>query len=165
MKPILFLIITTINLFYNQAFAIKENRIIRVGYVDYNKIINKLDSSGKIVSSIEDIQNSYKEKIQTLEKEILSLENNLENDPAVANINHLVNLLNEKRLELSILKANSQAEISKMVDNLLAPIKDKATQIIQQKAKQLGFDIIIDSSAVMIGKNSLDITNIILASL
>jgi Skp family chaperone for outer membrane proteins len=164
MKKITFLL-TLIFIFASlPSFAIKENRIIRVGYANYNKIIAKIQGEN-VLSSIKDLESSYADKINSLQKEVDSLSQDLQNDPSSSNVNSTVVEYNKKRLDLEILKAQARSEISKKTKSLLDTLKSRIDGVIKQKAKQLGFDIIIDSSMVMIANPDLDITNAVLASL
>jgi outer membrane protein len=152
------IVILTVLLFSYNSYSTAENniRFIDVDYIYKNSIAGK-----KVNKQIESNLKKINEEFSNYKKELNEDQNKLSNQKNVLSKEEL-----EKKsvdLETKVIKYNKiilkkKNELSNYTNNVRINFYTNLTKIVQDYATKNSIDIIIKKKDILIGKNTLDIT-------
>lgn len=169
MKKILFLAMLFSFLFSANIFS-----QLKIGYVDSESIMKNLpdaqDAQQKIDAQIDEwqkelttLQNDWKKKYEDYERRKLIMSNQKK-----AEVEKELVTLEEKVDQFRNSKFGANGELFKKQEELMKPIHNQIFNVIQEIAKQDGYDFVFDRSGDLIflyAKEEHDLTNKVLSKL
>lgn len=161
------------------SFMLSHSQTTRVAYVDSEIIINQLPEAQEVKAKLEAEQKLYLDTITVAENEIKSKAEVLKakyedaqkkieagqitQDQAKAieiELGKMQEEIQELDQKLAAYKQNVQQALLSLQAELFKPVREKITKAIEQLAKELKYNIVLDkaSDAVIYGDKEIDIT-------
>jgi outer membrane protein len=165
-------------LFIAAGFA-RVDAQVKIAFVDSDAIIKQLPEAQAVQKKMEDLQKQYLDTISGKESEIKSKAEDfkakyedaqkqiesgkLSGDQAKTVETQLTEMQNEiQRLDqdLAAYKQGIQQTLVSTQSGLFKPVKDKITKVIEDVAKEMKYNIVLDkaSDALIYGDKDIDIT-------
>ena len=140
--------------------ASKAEQIIK--FVNIDKILNETNIGKKILSKIKNIDKENIEKLESFEKEIKDIQNNISQKKNIISQQEFekeVNDLNKKVSDFNDRKNNMVKEINQIKNKELNQFLNDIKPIIQNYMNDNSIDMIINSKNIFIGNINSDLTN------
>ena len=134
----------------------------KIAYIDLDLVIKKSDLGKKISKKLENTKNintkeikNREELIKNLEGEIKKKQNILSQDELKTEITNLQNQINE----FNSYKAQIKDDFNKLKNDEILKFFSKVDPLIRSFLNENSIDILFNNKNVVVGKDSLDITN------
>lgn len=159
-----------IALFAIALFFVGDVSAQKIGYVNSQEIINEMPAVKEANSNIEAFQSQLQRKgqemVQALQTKYADIEKNRDNYSPVQ-LEQEAQKLKEEEAKILEFDQTSQQKILEKSESLLAPIRQKIQDAINQVSKDKGFDYVFDYSLgfVLYADPSTDISSDVKAKL
>lgn len=142
---------------------------MKVGYVDMQKTIQSTEAGKKAKKELETEFNAKKKKLESREKELKDLKEDLDKKAMVMAEDVLAKKqkeFQEKMFEYQKQVAQSQQEISEKERDLTKPILEKIRKVIDKLANSDGYTVILEKNeqSVLWAKKEIDITDKVIST-
>ena len=142
---------------------------VSIAIVDLELAISSTAEGKRAQASLESFYNQKQAEIKKLEAELEAMDKNIKaevqagmlSDAALAERQRA---LEAKYMEYQQLVYSAEQEMQNMQMNALNSIYDKLTATASRVAKEKGYSLVVDSSAVLFNDPSLDITDQVIAA-
>lgn len=154
-------------LFSVASYAAEGTKIV---YVDMQKAIQGTKEGAKAKKELESEYNAKKKKLQGTEEKLKKMQEDLEKKAMVLSDEVRTKKQQEFQEEMFAyqkLVGQSQQEIQKREGDLTKPILDKMLKVIEQLAKDKGYDMILEkgqSNVIVWAKKDSEITDAVIAA-
>ena len=145
-------------LFSNYCFA------INIVVIDLEEIIDNNKNYMEAIAKIEDDQKLNSKDLNTIEIELNSMFEEIEDSKLLLNENELNNLITNYNNQLSDFSNKVDLfnlHYEKQIINIRKTILAEIIKIVEKYAKNNNIDLILDSTSYLIATNEINITNII----
>lgn len=126
---------------------------VKIGYVDMQKAIQSTDAGKKAKTELEGEFEKKKKDLQKKEADLKKMGEDLEKKKSVLSEEALGKKQAEFQEEMLKYRDNlgkSQLEIQKKERDLTAPILEKMKKVIEKVAKDKGYNMILENSAMVL---------------
>ncbi len=153
MRSLIFLFLITIystNLFATKIFVI-----------DVEKLINENIYYEKFMEEIEKNQISEKNELNLIEKEIVDLQNEIEQSKLILDQNEINKLIEDYNIQLNkfnILIESYNLHYQNEIINKRKIVLKEIIVLVEKFAKDNNIDIVLDSNNYLVASNSINIT-------
>lgn len=153
MRSLIFLFLITIystNLFATKIFVI-----------DVEKLINENIYYEKFMEEIEKNQISEKNELNLIEKEIVDLQNEIEQSKLILDQNEINKLIEDYNIKLNkfnILIESYNLHYQNEIINKRKIVLKEIIVLVEKFAKDNNIDIVLDSNNYLVASNSINIT-------
>ena len=153
MRSLIFLFLITIystNLFATKIFVI-----------DVEKLINENIYYEKFMEEIEKNQISEKNELNLIEKEIVDLQNEIEQSKLILDQNEINKLIEDYNIKLNkfnILIESFNLHYQNEIINKRKIVLKEIIVLVEKFAKNNNIDIVLDSNNYLVASNSINIT-------
>ena len=153
MRSLIFLFLITIyspNLFATKIFVI-----------DVEKLINENIYYEKFMEEIEKNQISEKNELNLIEKEIVDLQNEIEQSKLILDQNEINKLIEDYNIKLNkfnILIESYNLHYQNEIINKRKIVLKEIIVLVEKFAKDNSIDIVLDSNNYLVASNSINIT-------
>ena len=153
MRSLIFLFLITIystNLFATKIFVI-----------DVEKLINENIYYTKFMEEIEKNQISEKNELNLIEKEIVDLQNEIEQSKLILDQNEINKLIEDYNIKLNkfnILIESYNLHYQNEIINKRKIVLKEIIVLVEKFAKDNNIDIVLDSNNYLVASNSINIT-------
>ena len=161
MKKILFQIII-IFFFFNLNITYADNKVY---FIDIDRVLKNSNFGKSILKKIKILNDNNIKELQeneTLLKKIDNSINSKKNIISKEEYNKELNVLKEKIKKYKIIKDKMVVNFEKEKNRNLKNFFDQVSPIIQDYMNDNSIDILLENKNVFIGKNNLDLTEIII---
>ncbi len=134
----------------------------KIGYVDLQRTLNETGAGKAARKKLEADKDAKQKELDKKQKELQKLAEDLEKQQAVLKpevLNKKRQELQEKYVALQQTYLQLQQDLAKNEAKLVREIFNKASPAIQKIAKDEGFSMIVDQSAILWAGQGLDITD------
>ena len=153
MRSLIFLFLITIyspNLFATKIFVI-----------DVEKLINENIYYEKFIQEIEKNQINEKNELNLIEKEIVDLQNEIEQSKLILDQNEINKLIEDYNIQLNkfnILIESYNLHYQNEIINKRKIVLKEIIVLVEKFAKDNNIDIVLDSNNYLVASNSINIT-------
>jgi outer membrane protein len=139
--------------------ALTASAQVKVGVINVQKALSDTDELKKTSAAMEAKYKPQQTQIEKLQADLQSIEDQLNsgklNQTAAAD---LQTQGTRKQRDLQRLTDDTQAEIDKERQAVLASMSEKMSTVITKLAEEKGLDLVVETSSLLYNKASLDIT-------
>mgnify|MGYP003573014035 CR=1 FL=1 len=133
---------------------------VKVGYVDLQRTLSKTTAGKNAKRKLERDKTKSQATLTKLQDEVKALSGQLNSlKMSEAQRKAKMQILEKKYVQLQETFYKLQGELAREEAALVGKIFKKAAPVIQKVAKDKGFDLIVEKSAVLYSDPRLDITN------
>lgn len=121
----------------------------KIAHVDSQELIETMDAYKQAQNELEKIEKSYRDQIEDMMKEAqkTSERYQAEADTKTEEENQRRMMkLQEMQQSISEFSQDAQQDLQKKKESLLRPVLEKAREVIQEVAREKGYDYVLDSS-------------------
>ena len=164
-KYILTALVTTV--LSTTGFAAEASKIV---FIDMQKAIQATKDGAKAKKELESEYNTKKKKLQGTEEKLKKMQEDLEKKAMVLSDDIRAKKQQEFQEEMFAyqkLFGQSQQEIQKREAELTKPILDKIAKIIEQLAKEKGYEMVLErgqNNVILWAKKDIEITDEVVAA-
>ncbi len=154
-------------LFTVSSFAAEGTKVV---FIDMQKAIQGTKEGGKAKKELESEYNAKKKKLQGTEEKLKKMQEDLEKKAMVLSDEVRTKKQQEFQEEMFAyqkLVGQSQQEIQKREAELTKPILDKMSKVIEQLAKDKGYDMVLErgqNNVIIWAKRETEITDDVIAA-
>ena len=148
--------------FLNFSNALSNDNIY---FIDLDKLLKESNAGKEILSKIEILNNQNIKNLKQKNDELKQLENDLkikQNVVSKEEFDKEVTTLREKVKIYRKMKDNMVLDFNKKKESYMKNFFSQINPIIQEYMKKNSIDMLLESKNVFIGKNNLDLTEIII---
>ena len=133
-----------------------------IAFIDLDTVLKKTNSGKKIIDQFENRRNQELKEIQKKENDIKNFENEIRNKKNIISEDELkleIAKLQKNIKEFNQFKNKAQNDFKKLKNDEIMNFFNKIDPIIQTYLNENSIDILFNNKNIIIGKDSLDITN------
>lgn len=133
-----------------------------IAFIDLDAVFKKTNSGKKIIDKFENRRNQELKEIKKKENDIKSFEIEIRNKKNIISEDELkleISKLQKNIKEFNLFKNETQNDFKKSKNDEIMNFFNKIDPIIQTYLDENSIDILFNNKNIIIGKDSLDITN------
>ena len=133
-----------------------------IAFIDLDTVFKKTNSGKKIIDQFENRRNQELKEIQKKENDIKNFETEIRNKKNIISEDELkveISKLQKNIKEFNLFKNETQKDFKKSKNEEIMNFFNKIDPIIQTYLNENSIDILFNNKNIIIGKDSLDITN------
>lgn len=143
---------------------------IKIGYADVEYIFSQMPEAKKIESELQDLRTQlkkqYDSKMAEFKKKLDEYNANAQTVPVAVKQNS-ERELQQMQQNIQKFEEDSQAELQKRNNALLAPVQEKVGKAIEDAAKENGYSLILSNQiqyqdVILFGDEKLDVSDLVL---
>lgn len=140
----------------------------KIGVLDMNKVLTTSNAGKRAQNVIEQKMASYKKSFEKEGKALMEMREELEKkgqNMSESARKTKIEAFQKKGRELAEKENSANAEMQKLREQHIQPIVKKLEQVVEKIADKEGYTIILPRNIVLYQKNSIDITDKVIAEL